>query len=51
MNQTQVGILNLPRSAAHPDDKVLKVFTKLKRIETNSSSPSAQVTPLRAMNS
>jgi hypothetical protein len=42
---SQVGIFNIPRSAAHPDDKVLKVFNKLKQMETNSSSPSGQVEP------
>lgn len=48
---SQIGIFDIPRSAAHPDDKVLKVFNKLKRKadqkETNSSFLLAQVTPLR----
>jgi len=41
--RTQIGIYNLPRNATHPDDKVLKIFTKLKKkakqIETKSQSP------------
>lgn len=57
---SQIGLFNIPRSAAHPDDKVLKIFDKLKRRakqnETLSHS-SGQVTPshedmqYRAMNS
>lgn len=27
----QIGIYNLPRCAAHPNDKVINLFTKLKR--------------------
>jgi len=50
--RTQVGILNLPRSAAHPDDKVLKVFNKLKQHETKSpADPNLQELQASAMNS
>jgi len=53
--RTQIGIYNLPRNAAHPDDKVLKIFTKLKnkakQMETKSQSPalfeSGQGQPIR----
>jgi hypothetical protein len=27
--RTHIGIYNLPRNAAHPDDKVLKIFTPI----------------------
>lgn len=45
--RTQVGILNLPGNMAFPDDKVLQIFTKLKRrakqvspqMETKSQFP------------
>ena len=60
VSPSQIGIFNIPRSAAHPNDKVLKVFNTLKRRakqnETLSHS-SGQVTPshedmqYRAMNS
>lgn len=51
---SQIGIFNIPRSAAHPDDKVLKIFTKLKqRAKENKtlSHSSAQVTPLKEIES
>jgi hypothetical protein len=46
---SQMGLFDIPRSAAHPNDKVLKVFTKLKRRakQMETTSPSAQVIPLR----
>lgn len=45
--KTQVGIFNLPGNMAFPNDKVLQIFTKLKRrakqvspqMETKSQSP------------
>ena len=43
--RTQVGIFNLPGNMAFPNDKVLQIFTKLKRradaMETKSPSPAA----------
>ena len=50
--RTQIGILNLPRNAAHPDDKVLRVFNKLKRRETKSpTEPNLNELGESAMNS
>jgi len=51
----QIGLYNLLRNAAHANDKVLKIFTKLKKkakqIETKRQSPaiynSGQVQPVR----
>ena len=53
--KTQVGIFNLPNNMAFPNDKVLKIFTKLKnkakQIETKTQSlalfESGQGQPLR----
>lgn len=40
---TQIGIFNLPGNMAFPNDKVLQIFTKLKRkakeVESKSVSP------------
>lgn len=55
--RTQIGVYDLPRNAAHPNDKVLKIFTKLKKkakqIETKTQSPalfeSGQVQPIREL--
>ena len=49
---SQIGLLNIPRSAAHPNDKVLKIFNKLKRRAKQNATlslSSAQVTPLREL--
>jgi len=52
MNQTQVGILNLPRNAAHPGDKVLRVFNRLKRkVERIPPEPNLNELGEVAMNS
>lgn len=37
---SQMGLFDIPRSAAHPDDKVLKVFNKLKRRADSTPSVS-----------
>ena len=29
--RTQIGLYDIPRNADHPDDKVVNLFTKLKR--------------------
>jgi len=43
--KTQRGIFNLPSNMAFPNDKVLQIFTKLKRkakdIESKSQSPTS----------
>ena len=41
--KTQRGIFNLPGNMAFPNDKVLKIFTKLKR--RANSAPSAPPGP------
>lgn len=47
MNKTQIGIFNLPGNITFPNDKVLKIFTKLKRkakeMKTKSQSPAGPV--------
>jgi len=47
MNKTHVGILNLPGNMAFPNDKVLQIFTKLKRKtkEMETRSPSIPQSP------
>lgn len=47
MNKTQIGIFNLPNNMAFPNDKVLKLFTKLKRKakEMETKSPSIPQSP------
>jgi len=52
--KTQRGIFNLPGNMAFPNDKVLQIFTKLKRkakeMETKSRSPAGpggESTPIR----
>jgi len=50
--KTQHGIFNLPGNMAFPNDRVLKLFTKLKRkakeMDTKSpSSPGVAGTPIR----
>lgn len=55
-NKTQIGIFNLPNSMAFPNDKVLQLFTKLKRkaqeTEKNPQSPAGSGvagTPIREL--
>lgn len=48
--KTQVGIFNLPGNMAFPNDKVLQIFTKLKRradATPSASSPGVAGTPVR----
>lgn len=46
-NSTQIGIFNLPGNMAFPKDKVLQIFTKLKRKakEMETRSPSIPQSP------
>lgn len=50
-NRTQIGIFNLPNSMAFPNDKVLQIFTKLKRkakeMDTKSQSPAGDGVPIQ----
>ena len=47
---SQIGLYDIPRSAAHPTDKVLKIFNTFKRrAKETASHSSAQVTPLREL--
>lgn len=57
-NRTQIGIFNLPGNMAFPNDKVLQLFTKLKRrakqvwpqMETKSPTvPVGESTPIREL--
>ena len=52
--RTQVGIYNLPGNMAFPNDKVLQLFTKLKRkaketekIPQSPAGPGGESTPIR----
>ena len=50
MNKTHVGILNLPGNMAFPNDKVLQIFTKLKRradATQSAAGPGVAGTPIR----
>ncbi len=50
-NSTQIGIFNLPGNMAFPNDKVLKLFIKLKRRANAARStplgPGGESTPIR----
>ncbi len=49
-NSTQIGIFNLPGNMAFPKDKVLQIFTKLKRkadAKPSASGPGVAGTPIR----
>ena len=44
--RTQIGLYDIPRNADHPDDKVVNLFTKLKRkAKEIASHSSARVEP------
>lgn len=50
--KTQVGIFNLPGNMEFPKDKVLQIFTKLKRradAAPSASSPGVAGTPIREL--
>jgi len=49
---TQIGIFNLPGNMAFPKDKVLQLFTKLKRradAKPSASGPGVAGTPIREL--